>query len=190
MISMARVQIILTNVDKKLFKQGWPRDLESELFSTKFPQLKPQLSYFSPLPFLNRIVIIFADEASASQVYNYLVENHPDDVKVYLSESLLSQRSNSENDTDRISRSKNGAGERPILSLNTAQEANVSSPTLSPDRTGSPTLLRFDDNSEFHLYQEPLPKNQKQPLQVGTKCLWQDQGQPMSPSITLDEFTH
>ncbi|GAV54954.1 hypothetical protein ZYGR_0AS02770 [Zygosaccharomyces rouxii] len=190
MISMARVQILLTNVDKKLFQQGWPRELESELFNTKFPQLRSRLSYFSPLPFLNRIVIIFADETSAGQVYDYLIENHPGNVRVYLSESLLPQRSNSETDTERISKNSSGGGERPILSLNTAQEANVSSPTLSPDRAGSPTLLRFDKNSEFHLYQEPLPKNQKQPLQVGTKCLWQDQGQPMSPSITLDEFTH
>lgn len=187
---MARVQILLTNVDKKLFQQDWPRDLEVELFSTKFPQLKSQLSYFSPLPFLNRIVIIFTDEKSASEVYDYLTENHPSNVRVYLSESLLSQRSNSESETERIGKSGSNGGEKPILSLNTAHEGNISSPTLSPDRAGSPTLLKFDKNSEFHLYQEPLPKNQGQPLQVGTKCLWQDQRQPMSPSITLDEFTH
>ena len=81
MISMARVQILLTNVDKKLFQQGWPRELESELFNTKFPQLRSRLSYFSPLPFLNRIVIIFADETSAGQVYDYLIENHPGNVR-------------------------------------------------------------------------------------------------------------
>lgn len=192
MISMARVQILLTNVDKKLFKQEWPRDLESELFNDKFPELKSQLKYFSPLPFLNRIVIIFCDETSASKVYDYLLGKHPDGVKVYLSESLLPQRSNSETDAERINQSNNGVtdGGKPILSLNTSQEMSASSPTLySPDRAGSPTLLKFDENSEAHLYQEPLPKHKKQPLQIGTKCLWQDQGQPMSPSITLDEFT-
>lgn len=189
---MSKTQILLTNVNKVLFQEGWARDLESKLFDQEFPHLRSKVSYYSPLPFLNRIVIIFKDEASANRVYDYLVsvDHVPEHVKVYLSESLLSQRSNSESDTGKIS-GRTVNGNKPILSLNTTeQDGNLTSPTLSPDRAGSPTLLKFDENSEYHRYQEPLPKNEKQPIQVGTRCLWKDVGQPMSPSITLDEFEH
>ncbi|AQZ15061.1 RCN2 (YOR220W) [Zygosaccharomyces parabailii] len=175
-----KTQVLITNVSKELFEQGWPRDLDRELFEQKFPSLKPQLCYYTPLGFLSRIVIIFKDEQSALQVFQYLQGRVTDQQKVYLSESLLAKPpSHSDGEVEQT---------RPQLSLNTSSD--VASPTLSPERTDSPTLLKFDNQSELHPYQEPLPKEHAESLVHGTRCLWEDLEQPLSPSITLDEFRH
>lgn len=175
-----RTQVLITNVSKQLFDQGWPRDLDRELFDHKFPGLRCQLSYYTPLGFLSRIVIIFKDEQSALKVFHYLKGRLTGEQKVYLSESLLAKpASHSDGEAEQV---------RPQLRLRTSSDA--SSPSLSPDRAESPTLLKFDNQSKLHLYQEPLPKEHIEPLAQGTRCLWEDLEQPMSPSITLDEFKH
>lgn len=168
---MGKTQILITDIPKKRFDEKWPSQLESLLFEEKFSELKARLQYYTPLPFLHRIVIILDDEESALKVYEFLksiVENQ-DSMKLFLTESLLGQpRSRSFDDSFKIGNIFDTNKEKPILLLdtnpsNTGIEVSslaAGSPSLSPDKTSleSPTLLKFSEGNELHYYKEPLPK--------------------------------
>ncbi|CCK68002.1 Rcn2p KNAG_0A03140 [Huiozyma naganishii CBS 8797] len=185
--SSQKTQILITSVPKTLFSEGMPKRLESRLFEDVFPQLRAKVEYFTPLPFLNRVVIILADESATREVYDYLRahadELVPGPIKLFMTESLLASRSRSFDDRDGSRTSEDAAaaaataalasndpaqqGRPPILSLDTnpkrtgVQMSSLSagSPSLSPDRSSveSPTLLKFNRDEEPHYYQEPRP---------------------------------
>lgn len=167
-----RTQILITDIPKKQFDSKWPETLEKELFEGEFAGLKQKLQYYTPLAFLNRIVIIFDDEPAAKNVYAHLkhrLQNLP--YKIYLAESLLVKpRAKSVDDLNE----SDGAGAnarvdgKPVLSINTdpsntgikSSSLSLGSPSLSPERNPleSPTLLKFDRQSKAHYYKEPLPR--------------------------------
>ena len=183
-MSQAKTQILITGVPKTRFTAKWPEDLEKQLFVTQFPQHKSKLSYYSPLAFLNRIVIILDDEESAKQIYEFLqpiVTKAGDDMKIFLTESLLVPRSRSVDDTANVTPVRKGSitealleSGKPILSLDTnpsntgvnANSLSIGSPSLSPQRNnaGSPTLLKFSDDSKPCYYKEPLPQSASQTI--------------------------
>ena len=86
-----KIQILITDIPKEKFTQDWPKTIETLLFETKFPELKTKLQYFTPLPFLQRIVIILNDSKSALKLYEFLKDggyvNKP--MKLFLTKSLL-----------------------------------------------------------------------------------------------------
>ena len=86
-----KTQILITDIPKNKFTQKWPKTIETLLFDKKFPELKSKLQYFTPLPFLQRIVIILNDPKSALKLYDFLKDgkyvNKP--MKLFLTESLL-----------------------------------------------------------------------------------------------------
>ncbi|SMN20230.1 similar to Saccharomyces cerevisiae YOR220W RCN2 Protein of unknown function [Maudiozyma saulgeensis] len=178
-MSQPKTQILITGIPKTRFTKKWPESLQSQLFEKDFPDYKAKLSYFTPLPFLSRIVIILDDETSAKNVYDYLlpiITKEGDDMKIFLTESLLLPRSRSFDDTENVShiRRKSSVTEslldsgKPILSLDTdptitgvnATSLSIGSPSLSPDtaNVGSPTLLKFSNDSKPYYYKEPLPQ--------------------------------
>ncbi|KAL3231471.1 Regulator of calcineurin 2 [Nakaseomyces bracarensis] len=181
-----KTQVLITDVPKEKFDKKWPKELEHKLFE-KYPELRPRLQYFTPLPFMDRVIIIMDDEESATKVYEYLKTVEPttsqadSEIKLYMTESLLSNRFRSrstgevaeESDslgTQAHSQVDNGT-DKPVLSLDTnpvrtgidAGSLAMGSPSLSPDRRSSvesPTLLKFADGDRAHLYQEPLPNKE------------------------------
>lgn len=170
-----RNQILITDIPKVKFDSKWPEDLEKELFEREFVGLKRKLQYYTPLAFLNRIVIIFDDEAAARTVYEYLQEHlKKSPYRIYLAESLLARpRAKSLDDVEE-SGSPDGeyqSHRKPVLSINTypcntgvsSSSLSLGSPSLSPERSNldSPTLLKFDSKSRAHYYQEPLPKSDR-----------------------------
>lgn len=184
---MSKTQILITDIPSECFKQKWPEQLEKELFEDKFPEFKAQLFYYTPLSFLNRIIIILSDEATTLKVFNYvhsLVQDQGRKVKMYLTESLLSKpRSKSTDDVSNLpeqkSQDQESRNDKPILSIDTnplstgvnSSSLSIGSPSLSPDRTclESPTLLKFDNQSKLHYYKEPLPKlNRRESLNTST----------------------
>lgn len=181
-MSQAKTQILITGVPKTRFAAKWPEDVEKQLFTTQFPQYKSKLSYYSPLAFLNRIVIILDDEESAKEIFDFLqpvILKEGDDMRIFLTESLLLPRSRSVDDTadvtpmrkSSITETLHDCG-KPILSLDTnptntginASSLSIGSPSLSPQRNnaGSPTLLKFSDDSKPCYYKEPLPQSASQ----------------------------
>ncbi|SCW03398.1 LAFE_0G09538g1_1 [Lachancea fermentati] len=204
--SQQKTQILITDVPREDFVKGWSQQLEKELFEVKFPDLKSKCEYYTPLAFLSRIVIIFEDEASTLQVYEYLnQELKSRGVKLYLTESLLARPRSKSMDDPVPSKS-----EKPILAIDTGSSV-ISSPTLSPERAcgQSPTAMRFPEDGKVHYYQEPAPRpemaEEPKPQSGKTTYLYKPDlkldvagvrggsygnSPPMSPSITLNEFTH
>lgn len=183
-----KTQVLITDVPKVKFDSPWPKDLEKRIFS-KYPDLKSHLQYFTPLPFMNRVIVIMDNESAAMQIYEYLRDVEPstsqnDEIKLYMTESLLSNKFRSRSmgeapSDDSEPNTPTGEGEgqgqpgkkQPILSLDTnpvktgidAGSLAMGSPSLSPDRRSSvesPTLLRFADDERSHLYREPLPNKE------------------------------
>ena len=107
-----RTQILITGIPRDKFLSKWPESLRKTVFEEKFPDLAPKMQYFTPLPFLNRIVIIMTDEESTLQVYNFLkslIEKEngrlltvDKGIKLFMMESLLPLRSASLDDVGRI----------------------------------------------------------------------------------------
>lgn len=184
-MSQPRTQIIITGINKDLFTAKWPESLQTKIFDTKFPEYKNKVSYFTPLPFLNRLVIILDDETSAKQIYDYLqtiittTDTKYTGMKLFLTESLLLPRSRSFDDSDSVSPvRKSSITEslldlgKPILSLDTnplttgvnASSLSIGSPSLSPEvsNVDSPTLLKFSNESKPYYYKEPLPQSSSQ----------------------------
>ncbi|SCV13859.1 related to Regulator of calcineurin 2 [Nakaseomyces glabratus] len=165
-----KTQVLITDVPKNKFDSKWPDTLEKKLFKEKYPQYRKHLQYFTPLPFLDRVIIILDDEAATMEIYEYLQKEEP---------SLLSNRFRSrsmgESSPEDSNAASNGSadgnsaiGDKPILSLDTnpvstginVQSLAMGSPSLSPDRRTSlesPTLLKFANDEKAHLYREPLP---------------------------------
>ncbi|KAG0662083.1 hypothetical protein C6P45_001217 [Maudiozyma exigua] len=182
-MSQPRTQIIITGINKDLFTAKWPESLKVKIFDEAFPQYKNKVSYFTSLPFLNRLVIILDDEITAKQIYDYLQPivsgKELTGMKLFLTESLLLPRSRSFDDTDNISPLRKGSiteslldSGKPILSLDTnplttgvnATSLSVGSPSLSPETSNvdSPTLLKFSNDSKPYYYREPLPQSASQ----------------------------
>ncbi|QLL30926.1 hypothetical protein HG536_0A07410 [Torulaspora globosa] len=170
----ARTQILITDIPKIKFDSKWPEDLEKELFEREFVDLKRKLQYYTPLAFLNRIVIIFDDEAAAETVYEYLKDRLRNfSYRIYLAESLLAKPRAKSMDDAEESDSPGGESQnhcKPVLSINTYRSTGASSlslslgsPSLSPEKNSldSPTLLKFDSQSKAHYYQEPLPRSDR-----------------------------
>lgn len=210
----SRTQILITDIPRDQFESKWPVELESELFDREFPELKRKLQYYTPLAFLNRIVIIFDDEPATVKVYNYLKDSllaKGHSVKVYITESLLTRpRARSVDDAEGSSEEEGGK-RKPVLSIQTdpsktgisSTSMALGSPSLSPERNtlDSPTLLKFGNESKAHYYQEPLPRvnRPRSPAQysptlaINTSATGAKNGldrPPPSPSITINEFSH
>lgn len=71
-MSQPKTQILITDIPKEKFDCNWPQQLEDLIFKEQFPQVKPHLEYYTPLAFLNRVVIIFDQEPATLQVYEFL----------------------------------------------------------------------------------------------------------------------
>lgn len=152
-----KTQILITDIPKEKFTQKWPKTIETLLFETKFPELRSKLQYFTPLPFLQRIVIIFDDSTSALKTYDFLKEkeyvNKP--MKLFLTESLLigsnprahsfdSSMSNSSTSYDKTT--------NPFLHINRVN--------CSPDKS-------LDIESEENLKDKPILSLETNPLKTG-----------------------
>lgn len=209
-----RTQILITDIPKKQLESKWPVELERQLFEQKFPELKRKLQYYTPLAFLNRIVLIFEDEVAAVKVYDYLKESllgNGHSFRIYLTESLLARPRAKSVDQVRESSEQIGGKDKPVLSIDTdtsktgvnSSSLSLGSPSLSPDRNNldSPTLLKFDNESKLHYYQEPLPgmhKTRSPPrfsptLKINTTASGSSgdlNRPPPSPSITINGFPH
>lgn len=197
-----RTQILITDIPKNIFDSKWPDDLKKQLFELKFPELKKKLQYYTPLAFLNRIVIIFDDETTTMRIYDFLKQSFKDtgrDFKIYLAESLLMKpRSKSADDLGESGSSSEELNDekKPILSIDTnpsntgvnSSSLSLGSPSLSPERSTleSPTLLKFDSQSKLHYYKEPLPKFTKSNSQSSisstdfTKYLFKPEPSPIT----------
>ncbi|SCU89505.1 LAFA_0E18624g1_1 [Lachancea sp. 'fantastica'] len=209
--SVPKTQILITDVPHHEFADGWPQKLQKQLFEQKFPELKSRCQYYTPLAFLNRVVLIFDEEQATLPVYHFLVEQleSKKPIKVFLTESLLTRPRSRSHDTSATDEVDFQTFKKPQLSLETQNTTSASS-SLSPERIGtlSPTAMKFPEDGKIHYYQEPLPKpehhEEGNSKQKETKLLHQSRlslntsntGQssesvmstPASPSITLNEF--
>ena len=94
MRKLAKTQVLVTDLDTERFTLGWPRELEQKLFKEQFPEVSPE--YYTPLPFLHRIIIILRSDIDANKVYEFLQRQVKEDAsmmkcKVFLTESLISK---------------------------------------------------------------------------------------------------
>ncbi|KAH3902276.1 uncharacterized protein SCODWIG_01102 [Saccharomycodes ludwigii] len=178
-------QILITDIPKEQFNNDWPSALKKELFEKKFPELLPDLLYYTPLPFLSRLIIIFNKESCARRVYDYITGKDNGikivpGVNIYLVESLLQKKHRSKSFTGSINQLPS------VITTDLQQEI---SSTLSPNSINnvntSPTVLKYDNKVRY--YQEPLPKctpvniaNQQQQQQQQ-----QQQASPVTPSFMM-----
>ncbi|SCV03193.1 LAMI_0H06216g1_1 [Lachancea mirantina] len=203
-----KTQILITDVSKAQFTKEWPKALEEQLFKTQFPELKKHCTYYTPLAFLNRIVIIFDDEQATLKVYEYLDKNFATDgIKLYLTESLLGKpRARSHEDLSHALHEP--ANVEPAADFSSP----CGSPSLSPESVdvSSPTALKFPGDEKMRLYKEPPPKSDahhhdstsnsfagetqllhKPQLSLDVSSVKDSRAgpsTPVSPSITLNEF--
>lgn len=171
---MLRTQILITDVADEKFSHGWPQELEKELFERTYPNIVPD--FYSPLPFLHRIVIILHTDEEAEIIHDYLKKYLEEDLnkqnyKIYRTESLISRpRARSMNDVG----ADLGEDGRPVLKIDTSasgsstsvrdilQESIATHSTLSsPDQPISPTRLRLQDGQKEYFYMEPPPSKVK-----------------------------
>ncbi|CEP64073.1 Rcn2p LALA0_S10e01662g [Lachancea lanzarotensis] len=209
--SVPKTQILVTDIPHQEFSDGWPQQLQKQLFEDKFPELKCRCQYYTPLAFLNRVVLIFDEEQATLTIYDYLLQElgTKKPIKVYLTESLLTRPRSKSHDSSTTDEVDFQTFKRPQLSLDT-QNTTGSSSSLSPDKAAThiPTPMKFPEDGKIHYYQEPLPKpehkEEESKDQHGTKLLYPSRisptptntGQspesalstPASPSITLNEF--
>ncbi|SCU93567.1 LAME_0F04258g1_1 [Lachancea meyersii CBS 8951] len=208
----SKTQILITDIPHQDFANGLPQKLQKLLFEEQFPSLKSHCQYYTPLAFLNRVVLIFDQEEATLTVHEFLLEHLASQkpIKVFLTESLLAKPRSKSHDSSPIDNVEFHTFKKPQLSLDTQGSPN-GSPSLSPDRADprSPTAMKFPDDGKIHYYQEPLPKSESperdNTSQEGTKLLYQPRlslnttntgrssdsfmSAPVSPSITLNEFT-
>ncbi|EDO16338.1 hypothetical protein Kpol_1059p28 [Vanderwaltozyma polyspora DSM 70294] len=201
-----KTQILITDVPKERFSSSWPQNLEKILFEEKFPHLKPKVQYYTPLAFLNRIVIILDDEKTTLDIYNYLkehenIKNSP--MKLFITENLLKPRSKSSSNANDGVGLDSDKELQPILSLDTnplhtgieSSSLSLGSSALSPDSgLDSPTLLKISDetDSKPYMYREPLPcsKSVSEISTTRSLSVESDNNQvPKSPSIRVHDFT-
>lgn len=174
-----RTQILITDIPSGKFTSKWPTQLEKTLFKEQFPNLQSRLQYYTPLPFLNRIIIIFDNEDDTLQVFKFLQgllpKENGDSMKLFVTESLLnSQHPRSRSTDDAAAFQGDGSPfleeghSKPLLSINTdpgvtgidGSSLNKGGSSLSPDKSSleSPTFLKLSTDSKPFSYQEPLPK--------------------------------
>ncbi|CAI2027834.1 hypothetical protein SEUBUCD646_0H02560 [Saccharomyces eubayanus] len=174
-----RTQILITDIPREKFDSKWPTQLEKTLFTEQFPKLQSNLQYYTPLPFLNRIVIIFDNEDDTLKVFEFLqgllAKESGGTIKLFVTESLLNnQRPRSRSSDDAAvflgdsSPVLEGHHSKPLLSINTdpgvtgvdTSSLSKGGSSLSPDKSSleSPTFLRLSTDSKPFSYQEPLPK--------------------------------
>ncbi|AGO11356.1 AaceriACR105Wp [[Ashbya] aceris (nom. inval.)] len=208
---MARTQILITDVPKERFDEQWPQQLRHEM-AARFPDVEPE--YFTPLSFLNRVVIIFRNEADTTRVHEWLRERFTrEQYKVYLSEPLVGKprgRSLTAASPQMADGAEETEVERPLLQIDTASAVDSAagglfppSPSLSPDKQISPTKIKFPDDPKVHYYMEPAPERHTPVPQQGTgvpsdpsgtQYLYRGRSRsprdnmPLSPSITLNRF--
>ncbi|AAS51331.1 ACR105Wp [Eremothecium gossypii ATCC 10895] len=208
---MARTQILITDVPKARFDEQWPQLLRREM-AISFPDVEPE--YFTPLSFLNRVVIIFRGEEDTARVYEWLRERCArEHYKVYLSEPLVGKprgRSLTAVSPQAGDGAEEAEVERPLLQIDTASAADSAagglfppSPSLSPDKQISPTKIKFPDDPKVHYYMEPAPERHTPVPERGTgvpsdpsgtqflyrgRSLSPRDNMPLSPSITLNRF--
>ncbi|EJS41654.1 YOR220W [Saccharomyces arboricola H-6] len=175
-----RTQILITDIPTDKFTSKWPTHLEKTLFKEQFPNLQSHLQYYTPLPFLNRIIIIFDNEDDTLHVFEFLQEllakENGGSMKLFVTESLLNnQHPRSRSTDDAAALQGNNSSplveehhSKPLLSINTdpgvtgmdGSSLNRGGSSLSPDKSSfeSPTLLKLSTDSKPFSYQEPLPK--------------------------------
>ncbi|CCE63805.1 hypothetical protein TPHA_0F03240 [Tetrapisispora phaffii CBS 4417] len=164
-MAVLKSQILITDIPKATFSSDWSAKLKSSIFEEHFPEAVRNLQYYTPLQFLNRIVIILDDETVATKIYEYLrteklILNL--NAKLYLTENLTKPRSKSSSQVgldmplsddflnlrvDPNSSAKqpgeDGAFAKPLLSIDTdpshtgisTASLQVGSPSLSPDKS-------------------------------------------------------
>lgn len=178
-----KTQILITDIPRDAFTSNWPNELRSKLFSIKFPQYFKLLNYFTPLAFMNRIILILDTEYAANDIYNFLQnektnknDKYLNSSKLFLTESLITKpRSNSTptlSNTTTTTTSTNKQEETPVLSIDTNPHSTGinknslerGSISLSPDSSSlmSPTLLSMEGNDTKRYYMEPKPDSRKQ----------------------------
>lgn len=174
-----KTQILITDIPKEKFTQKWPNTIETLLFKTKFPELKSKLQYFTPLPFLQRIIIILDDPQSAMKLFEFLRDGDyiQKPLKLFLTESLLSGSSRSRsfddsasNDSIPFDRTTN-----PFLDLNKHTISNDLQDGSSQDNSTRP-ILSLETN--------PLKTGiSSGSLAVGSPSLSPDNGTLESPTL-------
>ncbi|QEU60605.1 Rcn2 [Kluyveromyces lactis] len=143
-----KTQILVTDLDSDKFNEGWPRSLEETLFQKQFPHITPE--YYSPLPFLHRIVIILSSEDEAVRVFQF-VQNYVrealglTDCKVYLTESLISKpRSKSVDDKDVNSTTSTAAAAAAVKTQSQSRSQTTSDSTESSNHSGKKPVLKVN----------------------------------------------
>lgn len=174
-----KTQILITDIPKEKFTQKWPQTIETLLFKTKFPELKSKLQYFTPLPFLQRIIIILDDPHSATKIFEFLRDGDyvQKPLKLFLTESLLggSSRSRSFDDSANNNSIPFDRTTNPFLDLNKHMTSNDSQDGSSQDTSTRP-ILSLETN--------PLKTGiTTGSLAVGSPSLSPDNGTLESPTL-------
>ncbi|AET41603.1 Rcn2p Ecym_8325 [Eremothecium cymbalariae DBVPG len=210
---MGKTQILITDIPRERFDERWPQEVERRL-RKEFSNVEPD--YFTPLSFLDRIVIILRRERDTADVYEWLKRELVEDpIKIYLTEPLINKprsrsavagrdRAGKDEDLemDKGVLDKDG---KPVLKIDISAAEGLglgSSPKLSPEKQISPTRLRFPDDPKVYYYMEPAPERSptgpkfSEPCSScsnGTQYLYRGRSpsltdkMPSSPSITLNQ---
>lgn len=169
----AKTQILITDIPKDKFSEKWPTTLENEIFRDHFPNLRLKLQYFTPLQFLNRIVIIMLDQDSTEQIYQFLkdkVISKP--MKIFMTESLLGNQQPRANSCDDAIKSNIEFND----STNPFRVAGNDSPetvaetfaNTNLDTTTSPLASRSNSNSSIKVSRnKPILSLDTNPLKTG-----------------------
>ncbi|CCH63039.1 hypothetical protein TBLA_0J00390 [Henningerozyma blattae CBS 6284] len=150
-----KTQILITDIPQQAFKSDWPSTLYNLLFVDKFPLIKSDLLYYTPLAFMNRIVLIFGNEENTLKIYDFLknfqsMKNNVNsrnlqEAKIFINEPLITrQRAKSVDDIDPLSNTdptithvnplSNLTAKNDTYSvINTSNIINKDTPVLSVD---------------------------------------------------------
>lgn len=173
-----KTQILITDIPKDKFTQKWPKTIETLLFETKFPELRSKLQYFTPLPFLQRIVIIFDDSTSASKTYDFLKDgkcvNKP--MKLFLTESLL------------IGSNPRACSFDDSMNDNFTPYDKTTNPFSHINSIKSSANKNIDKESQENLKEKPILSLETNPLKIGVATGSLSLGSPsLSPNNSLLE---
>lgn len=195
---MSKTQILITDIGKDKFENSWADDLRKMLFEREFLTIRPE--YFTPLPFLNRIVIIFRNEDDALKIYEYLQKYLlGTKVKLCLTESLIGKTRSASADLCEYDNNDDTTRHMTVDTSidNSKSESICNSSSLSPDLPISVTKLKFPDDPHVRYYKEPAPEKLKLKISDDktnsnlTHFLYKSKTSddlPPSPSIVLNEF--
>lgn len=168
--SFEKTQILITDIPKDKFIKKWPASLENEIFKDNFPDLRSKLQYFTPLQFLNRIVIIMNDSESTQQIYHYLkdkVISKP--MKIFITESLLGNqqpRANSFDDSAKSNIEFNKTT-NPFI-IETTDIKNDNNTDLKHSNKSSTKSSRSNSNGSIKIsFNRPILSLDTNPLKTG-----------------------